>query len=428
MIWRGRHARRTLGEAARLTAARLTAAAVLALVSLLTLSCARKGARQRQEIVAWVSWPVEAIQPLARRFETENPGILVSLRQIPWRSGADSVTAAIKTGGVPDLCQLHSSQLPPFMAGNTLSDWSAGVADLRSGLRGWDMCMLGDAIYGLPWLVRAQVLYYNKALFARAGLDSARAPDTWEDLRASAVRVQRLRGGVHGYGFPAGDSGAALERIMPFVWGNGGEFLAAGLDSSRFGSLETVQSLEFLLSLRPFSLLASPDSLEREFLAGRLGVLLASSALPAHIADSAPALRYGVTLAPRPAEDRGTHASVADGEVLVSFTGSRRKEDALKLARFLVRPENAHALATALRSVQPANLGADTTAWYRARPEQQIVFHQYDTARFLPNFRQRIALEDTLHALWDDALGGRRSAARMAALVDTFITTHLGSR
>ncbi len=383
---------------------------------------------KRHELVVWVAWPVEAIQPLARRFESENPAVRVSLLQIPWRSGADSVANAIKAGGVPDLCQLHSSQLPPFMAENSLSDWSAGVADLRSGLRGWDMCMLGDAIYGLPWLLRAQVLYYNKTLLARAGLDSTRAPDTWEDLRASAVRVQRLRGGVHGYGFPAGDSGAALERIMPFVWGNGGEFLAAGLDSSRFGSLETVQSLEFLLSLRPFSLLASQDSLEREFMAGRLGLLLASSALSARIARSAPVLRHGLTLVPRPAEDRGTHASIAGGEVLVSFTGSRRKEDALKLARFLVRPENAHALATALQSVQPANLGADTTAWYRARPEQQIVFRQYDTARFLPNFRQRIALEDTLHALWDDALGGRRSAARVAALLDTFITTHLGAR
>ena len=392
------------------------------------LSCAHKRVAKPRELTFWVSWPVVAIEPLARRFESENAGTQVTLVQLPWGSGADSVAAAVKAGAPPDLCQLHSAQLPPFMAGSSLSDWSAGVADLRAGLRGWDMCMLGDAIYGLPWLLRTQVLYYNRTLLARAGLDSTHAPDTWAELRSAAARIQRARGGVRGYGLAAGGAGPTLGWFVPFAWGNGGEILSAGLDSSRFDSPANVQALEFLASLRAAGLVASDDSLQREFVAGRLGFVLAGSELQARIRREAATLRYGVALVPRPGTERGTHASLAGGEVLVSFTASRRKEDALKLARYLVQPENAQALATALQTVQPANLRADTTAWYRARPEQQLMFRQYETARFLPNFRMRIALEDTLQILLNDALNGRRSPSEAVALADSFITQRVGPR
>jgi multiple sugar transport system substrate-binding protein len=397
-----------------------------AALAMLALSCAPRHAAKPHELSFWVAWPVEAIQPLARRFEAENPGIHVNLVGIPWGSGGDSIAAAVKAGAPPDLCQLHGRQLPGFMATNALSDWSAGVADLRPGLRGWEMCMLGDAIYALPWLLRTQLLLYNKSLLARAGLDSARAPDTWDELRTAATRVHRLHGGVHGYGVP---DGTLLRGFMPYAWSNDGELLSAGLDSSRFDSPENVQALEFLASLRAVGLVASEDSLAGEFVAGRLGLLLAPLELAVRAAQAgAPDVRVGVALVPRPAADRGAHASLAGGEVLASFTASRRKEDALKLARFLVRPENAHALATALQFVQPATLGADTTAWYRARPVQQLVFQQYETARFLPNFRGRIALEDTLETLLAEALRGRRTAAETVALADTFIAKHVGGR
>ncbi len=395
---------------------------------LLALSCTPKGAPKKQELVFWVSSPVEQIEPLARRFEAENAGVQVRLVPLPWESGEDSVRAAVQLGSPPDLCQLHCTQLPPFMAGSSLSDWSAGVADLRAGLRGWEMCMLGDAIYGLPWLLRTRVLYYNKALFVRAGLDSARAPRTFEQLHGAAAKLLRLRGGVHGYGMLELSAASPFELLMPFA---GGDSAGAGAHTAElppFDAPLNVRGLESLRSLGAVALVAGQDSLEREFVNGRLGLMLAGTELAARLAREAPDLRYGTALVPRRGAGIDTATAVAGGEVLVSFTSSRRKEAALKLARFLVQPENALALATALPGVQPANLGADTAAWYRARPEQQLMFRQYEHARFLPNFPARIALEDTLRTLLDDALSGRRTAAQVVALADTFLTSYRGPR
>ncbi len=406
----------------------LAAVAGMALAAVLAASCSPKRADKRQEVVFWIAWPPEAIAPLTRRFEAENPTIRVKLVPIPWDSGADSLRAELAAGSPPDLCQLHSVQLPPFMAGNSLSDWSAGVADLRAGLRGWPMVMVGDAIYGLPWLLSTQVLYWNRELFRRAGLEPARGPETWDELRDAAARIQQLGGGVHGYGIALSDSGASFRPVVPFMLGNGGGLLTAMFDSSRFAAPQNVQALAYVQSLRPSSLLAGDDSLAREFAAGRLGMVLAGSKLAIRLAKSAPALRFGMALVPQPARDRGSHTSLVAGEVLVSFTSSRRKEDALKLARFLVRDENSHGLATALQFMQPPNRSADTTAWYRARPEQLIMFRQIDAGQYLPNHRDWSAMHRVIGIELGAAVAGRRSALQAVTAADTFITSHLGSR
>src|SRR5262249_56074556 len=102
--------------------------------------------------------------------------------------GLGRVGAAGEAGHPPDLCELDRDEVARFMDRGWLSDWSAGVADLAPGVRGWELCRLGDALYGLPWLLDTRVLLYNRALLARAGLDSTRAPETWDELHAASAR------------------------------------------------------------------------------------------------------------------------------------------------------------------------------------------------------------------------------------------------
>ena len=155
------------------------AMAALATAALAISGCARTS--QVREVVFWQFWPLEVIQPIVQRFEAEHPGIEVRVEQLTWDSGKDKITAAVAAGRPPDLCELGSTYMPRFLEAGALSDWSAGVADLRDSLRGWDMCRVGDALYGLPWVLGTRALFYDKTLFARAGLDSSRAPETWAE-------------------------------------------------------------------------------------------------------------------------------------------------------------------------------------------------------------------------------------------------------
>lgn len=387
-------------------------------------ACTPRGPVERPPVEFWVSWPLEAVTPIVQRFEAENPGIHVRLRHLPDGVRDDSLAYALQTGHAPDLCQLTGARMPGWLAGGSLSDWSAGVADLRDSLRGWDLCMVGDAIYGLPWTLRTPVLLYEKRLFARAGLDSTHAPATWGELRSAAARLDRLPGGIHGFGVPAGSARELTRTWLPWVWSDGGDLFTAGRDSSRLHEPSAVAALELLVSLEQSGLAASRDSLEREFLAGRLGMLVADPSL-AEAALRA-GLRPGAALVP--ASDRGTSATWADGEVLVSFTGSRHKEQALKLARYLVLASSAQSLAAAAPAAWPSRVDAESTAWYSQRPNGAVTLRQLATAHFAPRHRDWPALEARLgEAVWE-ALSGRASASAALAGADSFVVSQLGSR
>ena len=375
------------------------------------LSCAPA----KQEVVFWQFWPVEVVQPLIDQFEKEHPGLDVRMEQLTWQSGLEKITAAVAAGNAPDLCELGSTWMPRMLAAGQLVDWSAGVADLKSGLRGWELCAVGDALYGLPWVMGTRALFYNKTLFARAGLDSTRPPETWKELAEAAARIQRLGGSIRGYGVQAGERYVLFKKFMPFAWGNGGRILSDDLRTSEIDSPQNREALEFYLGLRKVGLMERQDVLDRTFKSGQLGLQISGAWLVRSIPKDAPALRYGVALVPRPDAERGTHASFAGGEVLVSFQQSKRKQAALQLARFLVRPDNALALAMAVQTVQPATLGADTTAYYRGNPEQQVMIRQFETAVPTPNHPAWVDMEEAIEDEVEQALHDRKSAEQALA-------------
>ena len=393
--------------------ARTLLGVALTFALLLTFGCGKGGGVQ--EIVFWQFWPTEVIDPLLRKFEQEHPGTTVRMEQLTWQSGLEKITAAMASGNVPDLCELGSTWMPRMLHADALSDWSAGVADLKPQLRGWEICSIGDATYGVPWVLGTRALFYNKTLFAQAGLDSTKPPETWEELLAAADRINRLGGGIRGFGAQAGERYVLFKKFMPFAWGNGGTILSDDLTRSTFDSRENSEALAFYLQLAKAGVLDRQDVLDREFKEGHLGLSISGAWLFKSIPKDAPALRYGVALVPAPDRDRGTHASFAGGEMLVSFKGSKRKQAALELARFLVRPENALALAQAAKSVQPATLGADTAAYYREHPDEQLMIRQFATAYPTPNHPAWVEMEAVIEDEVEQALYGKKTAAQAVA-------------
>jgi len=394
--------------------------ASILVVLALALSCGRRTSTHPVEVTFWQTWPVEAIAPLAQRFEDANPGVHIVVTRLPREGATDTLALAAQSGRPPDLVELTPEQTADFIDQGLLSDWSAGVADLKPDVRGWELCSLGDAMYGLPWLLRTRVLLWNRALFARAKLDTTRAPGTWDELRDAAARIDKLGGGVHGFGLTDAP-GERFVSFMTFAWGNGGELLSARLDSCRIDSPENAEALEFLLSLAPVSLVAGRDSLASEFERGRLGLWIADAGYAVEARRRDPSLPLGAALVPSPAEDHGTHASTGTGTVLASFTRSRRKEDALRFARYLGERQNTLALAAALQTVFPPHPGVEEAPEYRDRPEVRLILRQLETAHFEPLLRDRNLMLGAVDSLVGDALAHRRSARATVGLADSLI-------
>ncbi len=400
----------------------------LALFAWLPMGCAPRAAKAPRTVTFWVTEPLDGVSPSVRRFEAGTPGVVVELIRMPAASMADSLAVALASNHPPDLCQLHDGQVGPLMAAGVLSDWSAGVADRRADLRGWELCMQGDAILGLPWLVRTRLLFMDPALAARARVEATRTPTSLAALRTAALAMARHGHGAKGLGIALDDSGASVASVLPFLWSEGGQLANATRDTSWLASANNRAALEGLQSMRPALALAPQAELERAFGEGRLGMVIAAPGFASRLAAQAPTRRVVFGGMPMGAPGTGRSAGWLGGEVLASFTGSRHKEDALKLARFLASPAEAEAVARAGDDVLPATIASDTSAWVRASPLRSAVVAQLANARALPVHGQWPAMERVLARAFADVLEGRRSPTDALASADTLFAARLRQR
>jgi multiple sugar transport system substrate-binding protein len=264
--------------------------------------------------------------------------------------------------------------------------------------------------WAVPWLVGTRALYYNRELMRRARLDPEHPPATWDELARAVKRVDEADTDSRGFGLNAGEREVLFKKFMPFAWGNGGAILDSTGTRSVVASRENLEALRFLLSLKPYSLLDRQEMLDQAFSRGRVGFTISGPWLLRTLPDTAPDLDFDVALMPRPAAGRGTPASFAGAEVLGIFRGSGRKAAALRLARFLVRPENAMPLYVATGNAFPAAAGAAADEYFVSHPRDRVFVEQLKTAVSPPLHPRWVDIEEALNRELEAAIHGSKSA------------------
>jgi multiple sugar transport system substrate-binding protein len=376
------------------------------------------GGRSKQTVVFWQFSPPSAIQPVLDRFMAENPDVRVQVEQLTWQSGREKIVAAVAAGNPPDLCELGSTFLPGLVADSTLLDLTDSIPDLAGQLRGWEVVHYRGRTWGLPWMLGTRALYYNRELFRMAGLDPARPPQTWDDLARAAKRIDELDVELKGFGMNSGEREVLFKKFMPFAWGNGGDILDSTGMQSVIASSENAAALRFLVALKPWSLLDRQEMLDQAFARGRLGFTISGPWLLRTLPETAPDLDFGVALLPRPAENRGTHASFAGAEALGIFRGSARKAAALRLARFLVRSGNTMPLYAATGNAFPAAVGAEQDSFFVSHPRDRIFIEQLRTAVSPPLHPRWVDIEEAMNQQLEAALLGAKTPESALAAAD----------
>lgn len=380
----------------------------LALLAALGLACAKRTAHEENVVHFWQFWDVATIQPLVDEFQRRNPGVRVEVEQLTWKSGLEKIQAAVASGTQPDLCELGSTWLPRFSYEGVLEDVTPVYEAERDSFLMWESAFWNGRVYGLPWVQGSRVLFVNRDLFRRAGLDPDQPPQTWADLLDASRRVSALGSGIYGFGQNIGERYVLFKKFMAFGWGNGGEVF----DSTGkvvLNSAPMVDALEFYLQLAPYSLQEKQEVLDQYFKTGRLGMQISGAWNLKNYALEAPGLDYGVALVPKPAVDRGTHASFAGAEMLVVFRGSKHADSAVALARFLQAYPQAKALSLAEKSVFPAARAAVDDPVFMSDPRVRVFIEQSLTSRTPPPHPGWNEIEEVIDRAVEEALYGRRA-------------------
>lgn len=386
--------------------ARPLGTALLAAAFAAVLACAGCTPRgpQRTVVEFWQPFEASRYDSVIARFERANPTLTVHVREIAPGAMRDSITAALASGVLPDLCVLDSTAMPALLEHGDLSDWSAGVADLRDSLAGWEVCRVGDALYGTPWLAAPRMFVYDRVRFARAKLDPAATLDSWEAFSREAAKLRRA-GGAPAFGF-AGD--ALYAACLPAL---------AADDSMRWDDAPRVSALESLVRLRAQGIVAAQDSIEHVFERGALSVIVAGPEFARRVSGHA-----NVAFAPLPGPD-SARVSPAPCLALASCEHSRHKEGALRFARALNSQFEAGELAARFPGWVPARRVAPAAAAADAGFAAQVSRAVFAPATAAEATR-RVVLEGAFRAALVQGLPVRASLATAQATLDSLAGVH----
>jgi multiple sugar transport system substrate-binding protein len=194
-------------------------------------------------------------------------------------------------------------------------------------------------LYGFPILSSARAFFYNKDLFARAGL--AEPPKTWTELVDAAKKLTALGGGTIGYALPLGPEEAQAEWSI-WMWNNGGDWKSG--DQWVIDSEKNVQTLAFLADLANKHKVTqvNPGKTNRTdgafqlFKDGKVGMVMGFSPLAAQL-DADKKVSYGVAAMPT---NTGTAVTLAVEDYLMAFKKKGNQEAVKKFLDLYYQPEN----------------------------------------------------------------------------------------
>jgi multiple sugar transport system substrate-binding protein len=381
---------------------------VVAMAIVCLASCGKKSEHAGTTIHFWQFWDMAVVTPIIAEFEKQNPGVHVEVEQLTWATGLEKIQAALASGTQPDVCELGSTWLPRFSYEGVLEDLTPVYQAERDSFLMWDSALYKDHVYGLPWVQGSRVLFLNRDLFKKAGLDPDHPPDTWNDLFEASKKISALGNGVYGFGQNIGEKYVLFKKFMPFAWGNGGDVFDANWNVT-VNSQPVLDALEFYLKLAPYSLQEKQEVLDQYFKTGKLGMQISGAWNVKNYKVEAPTLDYACALMPKPAADHGEHVGFAGAEMLVVFKGSAQRDAAVKLARFLQAYPRARAVSLAAGSVFPASKQAMNDTTFTNDPRIKVFVEQSLTSRTPPAHPGWIEMEDVMDHAVEEAMYGQRA-------------------
>jgi multiple sugar transport system substrate-binding protein len=153
-------------------------------------------------------------------YERKHPDVTIDVSVYSWNDVDRKVKEMVSAGEAPDMAQIgayadYAAQDDLYRVSELLS--VPVQADFLPGLS--SAGKVQRIQYGMPFAASTRVLFYNKELFAEAGI--TRAPRTWKELAADAATL-KAAGVKIPYALPLGPEEAQAETLQWLLSGGDG--------------------------------------------------------------------------------------------------------------------------------------------------------------------------------------------------------------
>jgi len=188
-------------------------------------------------------------QAMIKEYEV-NTGNKVNIELVPWGQCQDKVFTLAGAGSPPDFAYMGSRTLGQLSSADLIEPSRLSDADLAEYYPNVLKTFVTDGVsWSYPVAFSTKAVYYNKDLFAQAGITEF--PETWDEFLA-ATKAIKEKTGQPGYGMIAKAFDQTFHQFLNWLYSNGGEVLN---DQGEvvFNSQAAIETAAFLKELAKYS-------------------------------------------------------------------------------------------------------------------------------------------------------------------------------
>ncbi|WP_433364244.1 ABC transporter substrate-binding protein [Actinoplanes sp. CA-142083] len=166
---------------------------------------------------------------LVEAWNQQNPDRKITMLTVPDAQYVQKYVQAVRSGDAPDLAAVDIANVKALTSQGLLTDITGQVNALSYkdaiAPAGVGISTVGGKIYALPHQLDVSMLYYNKQLFQKAGLDPEKPPASADDVLTAARKITALGGGNYGFTFAGNCAGCNAYTLLPYIWASGGDIM-----------------------------------------------------------------------------------------------------------------------------------------------------------------------------------------------------------
>lgn len=224
------------------------------------------------------------MEKLVQQFNAAHPNIVVRAQGQPWGTTWQQLPSLVASGRAADVVVINEDQITNFIARGAVSPLTdaelrtAGIAKNRFYGPLFKTADYEGKSYGLPISSVAYVMFYNKDLMKKAGLDPNKPPQTRAEFLKAAQACTTDKSGkkpgeagfdaknLDTWGVSLYNNWVGARAAYAAILQNGGSLVDSKLNAS-FNSPQAVSAVQFLVDLVQKENVARPNSTEEAELA-----------------------------------------------------------------------------------------------------------------------------------------------------------------
>ena len=260
------------------------------------------------EIGYW-SWGDASTDPvigMLHEYENIHPNVTVKISQVAWSDYWVKTPLSLKGNkNAPVLFNVHNSQdalLRPHMEA-----YDIDTADLEADYTNVDLHVVDGEIMYIDSVINTGNIYYNKTLWAEAGLTEDDIPTTWDEFVEVAKKLTKFDGNkMIQSGFNMNGDGRYDGLWQGLNYQRGALMFSKDGTVANYDCEATKENLEFLRDLYETDKVASVkfgDNSEQSFGNGQSAMIYAWGALQGTLDTKYPDIDYGVFPTPTFSDD-----------------------------------------------------------------------------------------------------------------------------